>query len=219
MKQREVFLEGEGDAWLARNQAALAARSLPADDPLLTEILLLPLVGAAHPVRLLEIGCGDGARLEWLHHHRGFACSGLDPSRLAVTRAAARGVDARHGTADRLPFADNAFDIVVFGFCLYLCDRDELFRIAAEADRVLSPPGWLVIHDFHSPVPRARTYHHVAGLMSYKMDFSRLFSWHPDYSIVAQKIIDEGGGRPTEDEERWLATSVLRKRGAGGARE
>jgi hypothetical protein len=39
MKQKEIFLQSEGNAWFTRNQLGVAARKLPDDDPLLCEIL------------------------------------------------------------------------------------------------------------------------------------------------------------------------------------
>jgi ubiquinone/menaquinone biosynthesis C-methylase UbiE len=193
MKQKRVFLESEGNAWIRRNAEALLTRKLPDEDPLLVEILdLTPSVTKA--TRVLEIGCGDGARLGWLKENRQCVCAGLDPSSQAVEIAAKRGIDARHGTADELPFDDSSFDIVVFGFCLYLCDRDDLFRIAAEADRVLRNPGWLLIHDFYSPAPIKRDYHHRVGLFSHKMDYRQLFTWHPGYVEMSHKVRQHADG-------------------------
>ena len=68
-------------------------------------------------------------------------CYGIEPSFKAVETACTSGVNAVQGTADRLPYRDGLFDVVVFGFCLYLCDREDLFRIASEADRVLNDQG------------------------------------------------------------------------------
>ncbi len=42
MKQKEIFLQAEADAWFTRNQEGVAARRLPDDDPLLREILKIP---------------------------------------------------------------------------------------------------------------------------------------------------------------------------------
>ena len=39
MKQKEIFLKSEGDAWFARNKQTVASRKLPDDDPLLIEII------------------------------------------------------------------------------------------------------------------------------------------------------------------------------------
>jgi SAM-dependent methyltransferase len=85
----------------------------------------------------------------------------------------------QQGTADILPFKDHYFDIIIFGFCLYLCDREDLFRIASEADRVLGEPGWLLILYFFSPFPKKNVYHFCKGVQSYKMDYRTLFTWHP----------------------------------------
>ena len=181
MKQKDIFLQTEGDAWFTRNQLSVAGRKLPDDDALLQEILGFRPKGAEEgPLKVLEIGCGDGTRLEWIKNNLHADCFGIEPSAQAVAAACAKGVSAQQGTADLLPFESQTFDIVMFGFCLYLCDREDLFRIASEADRVLRSPGWLLIKDFFSPTARAKIYHHRPGVQSFKMDYRTLFTWHPD---------------------------------------
>jgi ubiquinone/menaquinone biosynthesis C-methylase UbiE len=208
MKQKDIFLESEGNAWLARNDRGAAA--VTESDPLLAELLSLrPQPGRAS--RVLEIGCGDGARLQRLAEEFGCACYGLEPSTRAVEIARARNIEVLQGTADVLPYADQAFDIVIFGFCLYLCDREDLFLIACEADRVLQSPGWLLIHDFYSPAPARRPYHHRAGVFSYKMDYRSLFNWHPAYTTYSHKVRDHSHGGYADTAREWVATSVLRK--------
>jgi SAM-dependent methyltransferase len=208
MKQRDVFMRSEGDAWLERNPPA--ARALPESDELLMAILQLPEPKGS-PTRLLEIGCSSGTRLAWLQNHRGFECQGVDPSAKAVEAARAQGVAARQGSAEDLPFDTAAFDIVVFGFCLYLCDREDLFKIACEADRVLRNPGWVAIRDFYSPVPVQRPYHHRPGMFSFKMDYRTLFCWHPAYSNFFHNVSHHSSGGHTDDPGEWVATSLLRK--------
>ena len=211
MKQKEAFLESEGDAWFRRNLTEAKAHEVPQSDSLLREILSLPSLQCVPGTKVLEIGCGDGARLGWLRENRGFDCYGIDPSAQAVDAAKARGIVAHRGTADRLPFEDQEFEIVVFGFCLYLCDREDLFRIASEADRVLRNPGWLLILDFHSAGPVKREYHHRAGLFSYKMDYRTLFTWHPGYTSYSHIVRHHAEHGYTDDSTEWVATSVLRK--------
>jgi len=161
--------------------------------------------------RLLEVGCGEGRRLGWMQEHLGLDCYGLEPSIMAVDMAQRSGVHAVQGTADQLPYADSSFDIAVFGFCLYLCDRADLFRIAFEADRVLKEHGWLIIHDFYASTPMRREYHHKAGIYSYKMDYRRLFDWHPGYTCFSHEMMHHGRSVMTDDAQEWVATSVLRK--------
>ncbi len=211
MMQKEVFLQAEGDAWFSRNREAVARRRLPDEDAILRALLAVA-PGLPKPARILEIGCGDGTRLAWLKEMRNAQCFGIEPSAQAVAAARTRGVDAQQGTADVLPFEANSFDVVVFGFCLYLCDRDDLFRIASEADRVLRSPGWLLIEDFFSPTPRARPYHHRPGVNTYKMDYRTLFAWHPAYVCVAHEVRNHPCSTYTDDPEAWVAVSVIRKR-------
>ena len=35
------------------------------------------------------------------------------------------------GTAKALPLVERSVGLLIYGFCLYLCDRDDLFRMAA----------------------------------------------------------------------------------------
>ena len=213
MKQKDVFLGGEGNAWHLRNADVLAKQHLPNTDSLLMELLRLEshFVDASGPVRVLEVGCGAGLRLDWLQTHSGWECFGIEPSAEAVKHAVQSGVQSQVGTADQLPFADKSIDVVIFGFCLYLCDRDDLFKIAAEADRVLKNPGWLLLKDFYSPEPVTKEYHHRPGVYSYKMDYKRLFTWNPDYSIFAHRVTHHVGDVYTDDRQEWVETSVLRK--------
>ena len=196
-KQRDIFLESEGDAWFSRNEQAVREKKLPDKDPVLQEIL--------------EIGCGDGSRLGWLKNNLNAQCFGIDPSEQAVHAANSKGVSAQQGTAELLPFDNDSFDIVIFGFCLYLCDREDLFRIAYEADRVLRTPGWLAILDSYSASPRNRKYHHTPDVLSYKMDYRSLFDWYPSYECMTHKVRHHVGLDYTASSEDWIATSILLK--------
>jgi SAM-dependent methyltransferase len=217
MKQREVFLQTEGDAWFERNTGRLDARYEPASDRLLTEVMaLVPPGSSGARTRILEIGCGNGERLAWLRDNQHCECFGIEPSQRATADALSRGLDVRQGTADQLPFSDASFDVVVYGFCLYLCDREDLFRIACEGDRVLSDPGWLLLQDFYGRTSSRRAYHHRTGLFSHKMDYTSLFSWHPAYSVYSHRLSPHGGRGYTDDPGEWVATSVLRKNLCGG---
>jgi ubiquinone/menaquinone biosynthesis C-methylase UbiE len=211
VKQSKAFLESEGDAWLRRNARASASEGFPGSDPLLNEILALPPSDRSEPMKILEIGCSAGARLDWLKDNCGFDCYGVEPSAAAVEVAKRSGLTVHQGTAEQLPFGDAEFDIVMFGFCLYLCDREDLFRIACEADRVLRNPGWLLILDFYSPSSLERAYEHHAGLVSHKMDYRALFSWHPGYTNYSQRVVGHLNHAFTDDPQEWVATSVLRK--------
>lgn len=161
---------------------------------------------------MLEIGCGEGGRLKYLQDNYSIKCSGIEPSKKAVDIANSKGIQAKIGTADCLEFDDGSFDIVVFGFCLYLCDREELFQIAFEADRVIRDKGFIVILDFfNTQETRKNKYKHKDNIYSYKMDYRNLFIWHPFYECFKHKVLHHSKLSYTDDIDEWIAVSVLRK--------
>jgi ubiquinone/menaquinone biosynthesis C-methylase UbiE len=208
--QRQTFLAGEGDAWFSRNREKLAR---PSVDPVEASIAGMDL----KPTAMLEVGCSTGWRVQRLVKRFGASGFGVDPSAQAIEEGAriAPGVNLGVGTADRLPFDDRKFDLLIYGFCLYLCDRGDLFRIVAEGDRVLADGGYLVIQDFCVRRPHARIYHHDPSLMSYKMDHSQLFLAHPAYSLRHVSTYSADAGREP-DEDNTVAVIVLRKDIAAG---
>jgi ubiquinone/menaquinone biosynthesis C-methylase UbiE len=208
-KQKQIFLDSEGNSWLSRNQKVVDSRPLPQGDPLLIELSNFNLPKGT---KVLEIGCGHGRRLTWMRENLGFLCSGIEPSGEAVELAKSNGINAYQGTADELPFSDSTFDLLIFGFCLYLCDRNDLFRIAQEADRVLKDPGWLIIHDFYSPTPCRRPYTHYPGLFSHKMDYRTLFTWHPSYTCLNHQVRHHENNLYTDNPQEWVAISTIRKK-------
>jgi SAM-dependent methyltransferase len=211
--QKTIFLDEEGDAWFERNHRAIQSCTMDRSDRAVDAISKLPLVpNTGGKKRLLEIGCGEGKRLAWLAENFHLECHGIEPSALAVAAAKVAGVKAVQGTADVLPYETGMFDIVVFGFCLYLCDREDLFRIAQECDRVLKPDAWVVILDFFARTPIRRTYHHREGVYSYKMDYRKLFDWHPAYTCFSHELSHHALHEFTDDPQEWVATSVLRKK-------
>jgi len=214
-KQKDIFLESEADAWTDRNLAALESRPITEAHPVMEAMSGIVASGMLpDKPRVLEIGCGEGARLSWMAKHWQAQVSGIDPSQKAVTLARGKGVHAVRGTADELPFADKHYDVVIFGFCLYLCDREDLSTIAAEADRVLKPQAWIIIHDFFAIQEICCPYHHKAGVNTYKMDYRKLFENYPAYTCFFHKILHHENQQFTDASQDWVATSLLRKNAA-----
>lgn len=174
MKQSDIFLEGEGKAWLDRNKDKLGKT-----DPVMDAMDRAGLVRG----NVLEIGCSDGWRLRKLHEI-GWCAYGVDPLGHEL------GCISR-GTADDLPHITGSMDVVIYGFCLYLCDREDLFKIASEGDRVLKDGGYLIIYDFANIVPVKKPYHHKEGVFSYKMEHERLWLWNPAYSLHSRATLED----------------------------
>jgi ubiquinone/menaquinone biosynthesis C-methylase UbiE len=163
-------------------------------------------------LKILEIGCGGGERLNYIGNSINCSISGVDPSLDAINQCKLNNIDAIVGTADSLAYKDNSFDIVIFGFCLYLCDRDDLFRISMEADRVLNKEGWVIIQDFFAKSSVQNDYHHTSGIKAYKMDYMKLFTWHPDYTLYQTKVYHHDNQVFTDSLTDWTETSVIRKK-------
>jgi hypothetical protein len=67
MSQKDVFLSSEADAWYERNEQAVAKVDYSVD-PVSASVLEIattfPTDTEHGKIRILEIGCGEGQRLE-----------------------------------------------------------------------------------------------------------------------------------------------------------
>lgn len=202
--QKDVFLGGEGDAWYSRNEQHLRE---PSPDIVLGTLEEMRVA----PKSVLEIGCADGYRIAKICERFGGAGFGIEPSGRAVADGRSRypSLSLQVGTADALPFADGQFDLVIFGFCLYLVDPRLHFRCVAEADRVLGEGGLLVIYDFIEPAPYHNVYAHRPGIRSHKMEFSRFFLASPVYRLLRRNMALSEHGVPAPDQS--VGVDVLAK--------
>lgn len=210
--QKAVFVQSEGDEWFNRNQAALAKGSVLRNSFVERIAQHLPHVGT-RGWHVLKIGCGQGGNLDGFSRARNITGHGMDPSRRAISSctAAFPHLKLRVGTADALPYPDDSLDEVWFGFCLYLIDRNLPQRAAAEADRVLSDGGLLVVIDFDPISPYKRAHHHRAGLYSYKMDCIQFFSANPAYSSAEKNSINPAMGEWAKGLQERVALNICRK--------
>lgn len=174
-KQKYLFLEGEGDRWFERNQ------DKPFEDPVSH---LIASVIRKKPRRVLEIGCSDGKRLAKLRDTYDCEIIGVDPSMKAAMKAADLRVPVVQTTASCLPVPGD-FDLIIYGFCLYLTDPDDWLLIAAEGDRLLLPGGNIIIHDFGGDMTlHGVPYKHDTRITSWHYDWAKLWLGHPAYQMV-----------------------------------
>lgn len=94
------------------------------------------------PRRVLEVGCGPGELAERMTRELEAEVVALDLSPRMVELARTKGVNARVGDVQELPFPDGSFDCALAGWMLY--HASDLDRGLAELARVLQPDGRLV---------------------------------------------------------------------------
>lgn len=94
------------------------------------------------PRAVLEVGSGTGELAERIARELNISVVAVDQSGRMVELARARGVDARPGDVQQLPFRDGTFDAAVAAWMLYhVADLDRGLR---ELRRVLTARGRLV---------------------------------------------------------------------------
>jgi ubiquinone/menaquinone biosynthesis C-methylase UbiE len=98
-------------------------------------------VMAAGPRRVIEVGCGRDELADALIR-AGIEVVAVDQSARMVELTAARGVDARVGDVQDLPFPAQSFDAAIANFMLY--HVPDLDRGLSELVRVLTSGGVLV---------------------------------------------------------------------------
>jgi ubiquinone/menaquinone biosynthesis C-methylase UbiE len=132
--------------------------------------------GTGRPARVLEVGCGTGRWLADLEPVT-YQLYGLDLSTGMLQRAHGRsdGLFLVRGQAERLAFANAAFDLVYCVNALHHFDRPRAF--VAEARRLLRPGGRLAVIGMDPRCYRGRwyAYRYFAGVL--EADLRRFPSW------------------------------------------
>ncbi len=198
--QTAAWIEKEGDAWHMRNAARTHEQPNDRVIPILKELGIFP-------TSAFEVGCGTGWRLRALRDTFGCSTFGCDVSRLAVGDDP--GLITREAR-DLKGVKSGDYDLVIYGFCLYACDPQDLFKIVAEGDRILKDNGHLVVYDFAPAIPHSRKYEHDDRLRTTKMQYGGLWLAHPQYSLVKHRVFAHEEGQEISDDTS-VAITVLRK--------
>jgi ubiquinone/menaquinone biosynthesis C-methylase UbiE len=170
---------------------------------IVTRTVDLALARCPDPDRVLDIGCGTGLLLRELARRLPGAAefTGIDPAAGMIEQARAKSADPRltytEGVAERLPFADATFDLVITTTSF---DHwaDQLAGLT-ECRRVLAPGGLFVLTDQCSAwlLPtlagrrrdRARTPLRATRLLA-AAGF-RSMRWHRLYAVIIRTVTAE----------------------------
>ncbi|MEH2272219.1 MAG: class I SAM-dependent methyltransferase [Nostoc sp.] len=102
--------------------------------------------------QVLDLCCGSGQTTEFLVK-LSQNVTGLDASPKSLQRARLNVPEASYieAFAEKMPFADNLFDVVHTSVALHEMEPQQLRKIINEVYRVLKPEGVFTLVDFHAP--------------------------------------------------------------------
>ncbi|MBD0265018.1 MAG: class I SAM-dependent methyltransferase [Tolypothrix sp. Co-bin9] len=102
--------------------------------------------------KVLDLCCGSGQATQVLVKYSQNV-TGLDASPLSLKRARQNVPQAQYveAFAEKMPFADNEFDVVHTSVALHEMQPEQLRQIIKEVYRVLKPAGIFTLVDFHNP--------------------------------------------------------------------
>lgn len=130
--------------------------------------------------RVLDVGCGPGHLARWLAR-RGCQVTGVDRGwrlvRIARRLAAREGLSVRfeRAPAERLPFADAAFDLTLATTVIYWVERPE--AVLGEMVRVTRTGGAVATLDPHASMSVASVRAYCESKRLNRQDTRKLVAW------------------------------------------
>lgn len=107
-------------------------------------------------MRVLDVGCGKGFLVKDLMQVcPGLEVFGLDVSEYALMHCEPEVVGRLHlGSADKLPFPDNSFSVVISINTIHNFERADAIRAVHEVERLAPGRGFIQVDSYHTPEQR-----------------------------------------------------------------
>jgi SAM-dependent methyltransferase len=194
MLQSDIFFQGEGDAWFARNQQVLLNQSQP-NTQIFDWVCWIREQLAVELHRVGELGCANGWRLQRLQsRYPESEFYGVDASQSAIHAGQTLYPTLRlqQGVLHDLPWERDFFDLCIIYGVLCWIDRHQLAASIAEMDRVIRDGGYLILGDFLPDYPQRRNYHHLpeSQVYTYKQDYAKCLTALGTYHEIARLTYD-----------------------------
>ncbi len=172
------------EAWAASARAYIAFQDAgDRNRTLLLDPVMLDLCGDVRGLAVLDLGCGEGRFCRMLAA-RGARTAGIDATPEMTRTATRRGGGGQAyltGSAESLPFADAAFDLVVS--YVTLVDIADYAAAIRESARVLRPGGHLVAANLGFVTASSGWQRDAAGKRLYRPidryadEFTQTYEW------------------------------------------
>lgn len=208
--QKDIFLDEEADNWFLRNKDKI----LNEEKNYFPLQSILPYL--ANRKKILEVGCSVGNNLNYLQESSSgkLELVGVEPSKMAISEGQKRFGNIRfiQDTAEGLGrIGDEKFDVIIFGFCLYLVDRENIQEIINLTYEKLNNHGIVVIIDFDTKKSFKNEYSHRPGIFSFKADYGNMFTQNSSLHLIEKKSWSHFGDVFHMDQNERCATSILIK--------
>jgi len=143
--------------------------------------------------KVLDLGCGGGVHTIFLANE-GFDCHAIDISEIGVTNTLKKlqdsglSAEVKIGSADKIPYADSLFNLVVSAGVLECLNSDEFFLAISEIIRILMPGG-LAFLKFTAPGDLRLSAAPVAGIRGISHD-EIMMALNPHLDVLKHAWID-----------------------------
>lgn len=210
IKQKDIFKQTEADNYHNRNKNSKPDIKNSYDLKVIKETLI-PFSNDIECI--LELGCGDGTKLNYLSKLFNAKGYGVDLSNLAIRDASVNFPDLIlfNNSADEKLFDRNQMDLIFLGFFLYVLDREDLYGVMSNVDYYLRDGGFLVILDFDYGNKIKVPYKHNDNIKTYKSDYSQIFLSSGHYHLVRKDSYSHQSSIFSTDPSNRISISVLYK--------
>lgn len=127
--------------------------------------------------KLLDVGCGDGGDLNILKQ-KGVVVYGVEPSEEFINKARKQNPTGiiKEGIAEKIPFSDEMFDVVISKWALQTCEN--IPKALSEIGRVLKKDGIFILlskHPWMQWMEKVRDYGHGIDYYEQKIVTSNIY--------------------------------------------